>query len=88
MSEETVMTNMTAMPMPNADSTFLETPRKGQIPRNCTNIRLFTKTAPIINAPIAISCLLSALFGCASVLMQGVLVLRPVVCGVVNHVEY
>jgi len=33
--------------MPNAVSTFLETPKNGQIPKNCDNTMLFTKIAEI-----------------------------------------
>ena len=32
---ESARTKVTAAPMPIAVSTFFETPRKGQIPRNC-----------------------------------------------------
>ena len=42
-----VSTNATAALMPIAVSIFLETPRKGQIPRNCDNTMLFTKIADI-----------------------------------------
>ena len=35
-----------AMPMPEAVSTFLETPMKGQMPRNCATMKLFTRMAP------------------------------------------
>ena len=31
------MTKMTAADMPTAESSFLETPRNGQMPRNCTS---------------------------------------------------
>ena len=37
----------TAADMPNAVSTFLETPKNGQIPKNCDNTMLFTKIAEI-----------------------------------------
>ena len=30
------MTKTTAQLMPKAESSFLDTPRKGQMPRNCT----------------------------------------------------
>ena len=40
------MTKMTAMPMPVAVSTFLETPRKGQMPRKREKIKLLTRMAP------------------------------------------
>ena len=40
------MTKVTAMPMPTAVSTFLETPRKGQQPRNWEKMKLFTRMAP------------------------------------------
>ncbi|GAA6485123.1 hypothetical protein K260102G11_18240 [Bacteroides uniformis] len=42
-----VSTNATAADMPNAVSTFLETPKNGQIPKNCDNTMLFTKIAEI-----------------------------------------
>ena len=42
-----VMTNMTANPMPTAVDIFFETPKKGQIPKNCDKIMLLTKTAVI-----------------------------------------
>ena len=42
-----VSTNATAADMPNAVSTFLDTPRNGQIPRNCDNTMLLTKIAEI-----------------------------------------
>ena len=42
-----VSTNATAADMPNAVSTFLETPKNGQIPKNCDNTMLFTKIADI-----------------------------------------
>ncbi len=41
----TVMTKVTAIPMPRAVSTFLETPRKGQMPRNRARTKLLTKMA-------------------------------------------
>jgi hypothetical protein len=37
----------TGADMPNAVSTFLDTPRNGQIPRNCDNTMLLTKIAEI-----------------------------------------
>ena len=40
------MTKVTAMPMPTAVSTFLETPRKGQMPRNWEKMKLFARMAP------------------------------------------
>ena len=42
-----VSTKATAALIPIAVSTFLETPRNGQIPRNCDNTMLFTKIAEI-----------------------------------------
>ena len=42
-----VNTNVTAMPIPEAVDTFLDTPRNGQIPRNCDNTILFTNIAVI-----------------------------------------
>src|SRR6056297_4010636 len=44
----TVITKVTAMPMPSAVSTFLETPMKGQIPRKRANTKLLTKMALIM----------------------------------------
>ena len=43
-----VRTNVTAAPIPTAVSTFLETPRKGQIPKNCAKTTLLTNIATII----------------------------------------
>ena len=40
------MTKVTAMPMPTAVSIFLETPRKGQMPRNWEKMKFFTRMAP------------------------------------------
>jgi NADH dehydrogenase FAD-containing subunit len=45
---ERAITNTTAAPIPAAVLTFVETPKKGQIPRNCERITLFTNTAKII----------------------------------------
>jgi hypothetical protein len=42
-----VNTKATAADIPNEVSTFLETPKKGQMPRNCDNTMLFTKIAEI-----------------------------------------
>ncbi len=42
-----VITKATAPLIPKAVSSFLETPRKGQIPKNCDNTILFTNTALI-----------------------------------------
>ena len=42
---ESARTKVTAAPMPIAVSTFFETPRKGQIPRNCERTTLLTNTA-------------------------------------------
>ena len=39
--------------MPNAVSTFLETPKNGQIPKNCDNTMLFTKIAEILGLDAA-----------------------------------
>ena len=36
----------TARPMPMAVSLFLETPRNGQIPRNCAKMKLLVRIAP------------------------------------------
>ena len=43
-----VSTKVTASPIPIAVSTFFETPRKGQIPRNCDNTTLLTKMATMM----------------------------------------
>ena len=40
-----VSTKATAAPMPQAVSTFLLTPRKGQMPRNWESTMLFTNIA-------------------------------------------
>jgi hypothetical protein len=42
-----VSTNATAALIPRAVSTFFDTPRNGQIPKNCDNTMLFTKMAEI-----------------------------------------
>jgi hypothetical protein len=39
---------MTAIPIPMDVSILFDTPRKGQMPRNCTSTTLFTKTADMI----------------------------------------
>ena len=46
MAEARPMTKVTAMPMPTAVSTFLDTPRKGQMPKNWEKIKLLDKIAP------------------------------------------
>ena len=43
-----VITNKTAPLIPTEVETFPETPRKGQIPRNCANTILLTNIDPII----------------------------------------
>ena len=40
------MTNVTARPIPTAVSLFFDTPRNGQIPRNCEKMKLFVRIAP------------------------------------------
>ena len=40
-----VSTKATAADIPNEVSIFFDTPRKGQMPRNCDNTMLFTKMA-------------------------------------------
>ena len=40
-----VSTKATAAPIPIAESTFLLTPRKGQIPKNCDSTILLTNIA-------------------------------------------
>jgi len=42
-----VITNVTAIPILTAESTFFETPTNGQIPRNCARTKLFTMAAEI-----------------------------------------
>ena len=42
-----VMTKVTAAPIPSAESMRLETPRKGQIPKNWDRTILFTNMADI-----------------------------------------
>ena len=42
-----VMTKITAAPIPNEVDIFLDTPRKGHIPRNCVNTILLTNIADI-----------------------------------------
>jgi hypothetical protein len=42
-----VKTNATAAHIPAAVSTFLDTPKNGQMPKNCDNTMLFTKIAVI-----------------------------------------
>ena len=39
------ITNATAADMPNAVSIFFDTPRNGQIPKNCASTMLLTNTA-------------------------------------------
>ena len=46
MMEANVITKTTAAPIPAAVSTFLDTPRKGQIPRNWLNTTLLTNIEP------------------------------------------
>ena len=46
MAEAKPMTKITASPMPEAVSIFLETPMKGQMPRNWATIKLLTRMAP------------------------------------------
>lgn len=45
--EAKVITKMTAPLIPTAVDILLETPKNGQIPRNCAKIMLFTKMAEI-----------------------------------------
>ena len=45
--DDKVRTKVVAIPMPMADSSFLETPMKGQRPRNLTSTKLLTSTVPI-----------------------------------------
>jgi hypothetical protein len=57
--DDNAITNVTAAPIPIDVSTFDDTPRKGQIPRNCANTTLFTKIAPMIIAKYEISITIS-----------------------------
>ena len=50
MAEARPMTKVTAKPMPTAVSTFLETPRKGQMPRNWEKMKLFARMAASVIA--------------------------------------
>jgi hypothetical protein len=54
-TEARVMTKTTAIPIPIAVSIFLETPKKGQMPRNRLRTKLFTRTAPTIIRTYSIS---------------------------------
>ena len=42
-----IITKVTAPVIPKAVETFLDTPRNGQIPKNCASTMLLTKTAAI-----------------------------------------
>ncbi len=44
---ESVSTKVTAPPIPMAVSNFFDTPRNGQMPRNCDSTTLLTKMADI-----------------------------------------
>lgn len=44
-----VMTNITAPPMPNAVPIFFDTPKNGHMPKIRLSTKLFTNTAPTIN---------------------------------------
>ena len=46
-SEDSVITNITAPPIPAAVFVFLETPKNGQIPRNWLRTRLFISAVVI-----------------------------------------
>ena len=50
-----VMTKITAAPIPNEVDIFLETPRKGQMPRNCVKTILLTNIAEINISKYSIS---------------------------------
>ena len=56
MQDDKVITKITAPPIPAAVSTFFETPRNGQIPKNLEKIKLFTKIAPRNNINKLIIC--------------------------------
>jgi hypothetical protein len=45
-TDDNVITNITAMPILKEVSTFLETPRKGHIPKNLVKTKLFTRIEP------------------------------------------
>ena len=47
-SVASVITKITATPMPKAVLNLLETPKKGQMPKNCDKTILFTNTQAII----------------------------------------
>ena len=53
------MTKQTAIDMPVAVDSLLETPRYGQIPRNCARTMLLTKIAEMIIRKYSISLSLS-----------------------------
>ncbi len=40
-----VITNVTAIPIPSAVSTFLDTPKNGHIPKNLDKTKLLTRMA-------------------------------------------
>ena len=44
--EARAMTKVTATPMPRAVSVFLDTPMKGQMPKNFTKMKLLVRMAP------------------------------------------
>ncbi len=55
---DTVITNVTAQPMPKAMSTLRDTPRNGQMPRNVEKTKLLISTTPMkipISAPKSIT---------------------------------
>jgi hypothetical protein len=49
MAEAMPITNITAKPMPKAVSVFLLTPKKGQMPKNWLNMKLFMNIAFMIS---------------------------------------
>jgi hypothetical protein len=48
--EAKAITKVTAAPIPSEVFTLDDTPKKGQIPRNCAKTTLFTNIAPMIIA--------------------------------------
>ena len=48
------ITKVTAAPIPMAESIFWDTPKKGQMPRNCDRMILLTNTA-VMNIEIYVS---------------------------------
>ena len=47
-TDEMAMTNVTAAPMPTEVLTLLDTPKNGQMPKNCDRTTLLTKMEAMI----------------------------------------